>query len=385
MTDRSAVAFAKMKVGFNYPIPWNAYGIYLGSGNPPGASPGMDVWTQNLKANLLVLKNELDIHIVRIFLIGNGANYGTVSGGTVLPGPGSNIGDVTFGGTFTPPASLHPKVTIQLTEMFQAFQDTEMMVIPSLIDFKAFGRKAVILPGGFPNGATNRFDIVEVEATRRTFFDQVLRSFLTVSQPFRSVVYAWEVTNEPYWNYSPASKADFTICGGDTVSFSEMEVFLQEAVDIIESFAVTPKFRATVGHRFARDLGRLPTGKARQFHFYPHFFTKDIPLIGPKNFGVDLELPPQSETNAFLGEIGTSSVHGQPWPDLKGADAGSVRARVFERLKHAQSKGYALTLLWPDVADSKHPFPGPDPIKLSTDAQDGIKDFQKLPGPTTSP
>ena len=322
---------------------------------------------------------------MRIFLMGNAANYGTVSGGKIVPDPRSGIGDVTLGGTFTPPASLHPKVTGQLTEMFQAFQETEMMVIPSLIDFKAFGRKAVILPGGHTNGATNRFDIVQVDKTRRAFFDQVLRPFLTVSKPFRSTVYAWEVTNEPYWNYSPASNADFQICGGSTIFLWEMDTFLQEAIDIIEGFSVTPRFRATVGHRFARELNRLPTGKARQFHYYPHFFTKDIPVIGPKNFGVDLHLPEQSKTHAFLGEIGTSASHGQPWPDLNGADAGSVRKRVLERLKHAQSKGYALTLLWPDVPDSKHPFPGPDPIKLSKDAQDGIKDFHKLPRPTTSP
>ena len=42
MADRTCAVLEKMKVGFNYPIPWNVYGIYLGSGNPPGASPRME-------------------------------------------------------------------------------------------------------------------------------------------------------------------------------------------------------------------------------------------------------------------------------------------------------------------------------------------------------
>src|SRR6187399_338846 len=245
-----------MKVGFNYPVPWNVYGIYLGSGNPPGTSPGMDVWPQNLRTNLSVLKRELGIEVVRMFLLGNAANYGTVSGRTTIL-----------------PARLDPRVTEQLGEMFQAFADARMLVIPSLIDFKAFGQRQLLKAGPPPctNGCTDRQAIVNDAATRRGFFDQVLKPFLAISRPFRDVVYAWEVQNEPIWNVTEVRLTSLVtgyqrgVAGGTTVSKPAMRAFLQEAIDIIEGFDVAPRFHATVGHRFRQDLERFPTGTLRQF------------------------------------------------------------------------------------------------------------------------
>jgi hypothetical protein len=344
----------------------------------------MDVWTTNLRTNLTSLRDDLGIRVVRIFLLGNGANYGSVA-------PGLEVAGVTTTGTTTLPAALHPKVSVQLTEMFQAFDDLDMLCIPSVIDFKAFGRR-VVLKAGPPvvtNGCTNRHDIANDTTIRRAFFEQVLKPFLNISKPFRSAVYAWEVQNEPIWNVASISATtalspfQLGVAGGSTISKSTMKTFLQEAIDIIESFPVEPRYRATVGHRFKDDLGNFPTGSARQFHYYPLQVTVDPPFLDPQTIVVaDGVLPKFGETRAFLGEIASGPSHGSPWPELGGADAGGTRTRVLERLKFAQSKGYALTLLWPDVEPGAA-FPGPDPIKLSADAQNGIKDFQKLPRPTS--
>jgi len=350
-----------MLVGVNYPVPWNVYGIYLGSGNPPGSCPGMGVWPRNLAENLTILRDELGVQVVRIFLLGNAANYGTVvDGRTMLP------------------EALDPGVTRQLRAMFEAFEAAKLQVIPSLIDFKAFGERRVLGQGPVArsNGCTDRHDIVIDPVTRQRFFDQVLRTFLEVSKPFRSAIYAWEVQNEPIWNVRELSLTSLitdlerSAVGSTTIRRSEMQSFLQQAVDIIEHYDVEPRFQATVGHRFARDLERFPTGRLRQFHYYP------LRVLG---LGlVDRTLPDATITRAFLGEV-AAGTHGAPWPELAGADAAhaGARVRVRERLRLARYKGYPLTLLWPD-ADGHTSFPGPDPLKFSQAAQDGIKDFQKL-------
>lgn len=370
-----------MLVGLNYPHPWNVYGIYLGSGNPVGSQPGMDVWVTNLRNNLRLLRDDLGIRVVRIFLLGNAANYGSV-----VPGP--VVRHITTTGRLTLPTALHPKVGAQLTEMFQAFDAADMLCIPSLIDFKAFGRRVVLTPGprAVTNGCTNRHDIANDATVRQAFFEQVLRPFLELSKPFRRAVYAWEVQNEPIWNVASlsattlASPFQLDVAGGATIRNRAMQTFLEEAIDIIENFPVEPRYPASVGHRFKADLASLPTGSARQFHYYPVQVGVNVPRVGRRTLVVaDRQLPTFEETRAFLGEIAAGPRHGSPWPELRGADMGGTRTRVFERLKHARSKGYPLTLLWPDV-DPGAAFPGPDPIKLSADAQNGIQDFQKLPG-----
>src|SRR6478752_9712750 len=134
--ERTCAVGGKPIIGLNYPVPWQAYGIYLGGGNPCGSNPALDVWPANLKQNLIDLRDQLNMKIVRIFLLCNAVNYGSVS---------NDLDHV-----FTPPPSLHPKVRQQLQAMFQAFKDTNMLVIPSLIDFKAFGRFSLLDAQGDP-------------------------------------------------------------------------------------------------------------------------------------------------------------------------------------------------------------------------------------------
>lgn len=364
----TAAPRVKMAVGMNYPIPWNAYGFYFGGGGPdPGTNPLLDLWLPNLTQNLIHLRDVLNVRIVRIFLLGNAFNYGKGAGAA-----------------FTPPSVLHPKFNEHLVGMLQAFQDQRMKVIPSIIDFKAFGSKS---KGG--GGCTDKFNIAKNPADQKVFFDQVVEPFLIASKPFKSQIFAWEVMNEPFWNMSRLS-GQFApqIAGGRTLTEEEMTAFLQGALDLIEK---KHGFTGTVGHRFSGDLDDFPTGKARQFHFYSKVLNVPVPgtldaPVGAQAASFDItfkdrKVPPFSETRAFVGEFASNVDESAPWVELEGADDTSdTRVRVVERLRFLEHKGYPLALVWPDL-----PGKGPnavDPLKLSAGAQQGIIDFQTLGAPT---
>jgi hypothetical protein len=357
-------ATRNLLVGFNYPFPWNTYGEYFGGGTPPGADPRLDDWIPNLKKNLHILKADLNIWHVRIFLLCNAWNYGTVSSG-----PPNRL---------TPPAKLHPKYTDHLKKMLDAFQCEDMIVIPSLIDCVAFW------PLGRAQGTGGRADIPNDPSIRTTFLTQVLDDFLRTSASYRSSILAWEVINEPIWATS-AVHASFlamqkthkpaAVLKAD-VSSSEMTRFIDEAVKKIHAAG----FDSTVGHRYFDDLATLPTGKWRQFHYYPESVslaglgTVMLPYTDPN------PLPDYATSKAFLGEFGCmlpGKGHGGAWPELNGADTKNVETAVHERLRLLNRKGYGLALVWPDEPPKR--FPGPDPIKLSIPAQEGIKRFMKSP------
>jgi hypothetical protein len=195
--------------------------------------------------------------------------------------------------------ALHPKFIDHLQKMFLAFRDTSCLVIPSLIDFKAFGANVLLTPAvaaappiefagsviiqgtkaspAVDNGCFDRQAIVQDSAIRDVFFRQTLEAFLTASIPFKTSIYAWEVQNEPYWNIQSFLNG-FTplrFSGGPTVTESESSVFLQQGIDLIHKHG----FQSTVGHRFADDLDNLPTGSRRQFHYYP-FALGSLPIVG---------------------------------------------------------------------------------------------------------
>jgi hypothetical protein len=330
-------------LGFNYPFPWNAYGRYFGRGAPPGQEPELGRWLEELEKNLELLRERLGMRVVRLFLLCNGWNYGHLDGDE-----------------FVPPTLLHPAFAEDLARLLAVFRAQRMLLVPSLFDFKAFGRRFE------RNGAGERHAILHDDAMQRLVLRQTLSAFLDVSQDYREVFLAWEVMNEPIWNvtrFAPKSAA-----GGKTTSASSMASFLAQAVAIIEQAG----FPSTVGHRFARDLSKYPTGTVRQFHFYPTgIFRRAV---------VDRVLPPFATTQAILGEFGVQppGEQGELWPELGGADAGTTRRRTLCRLQHVRSKGYRLALLWPDGIDGDggRSLPsGADPLQLSIQAQQGIEDF----------
>src|SRR5262245_19880317 len=62
-----------MKVGFNYPWPGNRY-ITIGPNLSPRGQAQQWTQTKDMERNLKTLK-QVDVSVVRIWLMGNGANY----------------------------------------------------------------------------------------------------------------------------------------------------------------------------------------------------------------------------------------------------------------------------------------------------------------------
>jgi hypothetical protein len=346
-----------MQLGLNYPYAWNIYGRYFGGGNPPGSEPLIDHWTLNLQKNLLVLRDTLGISVVRIFLLCNAHNYGTGRPGAVEQ-----------------PSAVPAPMLAHLTRMFEAFAAARMLVIPSIIDFKAFGRYAL------DNGCGNREAILTNPRERGFFLENVVKGFAAVAKRHESAVHSLEIMNEPRWNigalYDPAH-----IAGRLRIPKADMIDFLSRAVRIVNDQGLP----STVGHRFLGDLRQLPTGTRPQFHYYPLRAKRIGPIGIPRSVDPilkDRTLPRAEVTGAFLGEIGTSAEHGEPWPELHGADDGGTRERVRERLNLARNRNYRLVLLWPDregqVFNPGLPGGGPDPIHLTAEAQQGVIDFLKV-------
>jgi hypothetical protein len=332
-----------VELGFNYPFPWNAYGRYFGRGAPPGTEPELGRWLPELQQNLGILRDRLGMKVVRLFVLCNGWNYGHLAAGRLVL-----------------PAALDTVFLSDLRQTLAIFRQERMKLIPSLFDFKAFGRS------GQKNGCGDRYDILLDPWTQRGVLEQTLAAFLEASKPYCDVIEAWEVMNEPIWNVTRL--APRAAAGGPTASPAAMSAFLNRALALIEGHG----FPSTVGHRFVRDLERYPTGSVRQFHFYPTGAFGQAVL--------DRRLPPFEATRAILGEFGVQSAgeQGEAWPELRGFDRGATRARTLARLRHVRAKGYRLALLWPDGLDGKGARslpPGADPIQLSAEAQRGIEDF----------
>jgi hypothetical protein len=343
-------------VGFNYPWAWNKFGLYFG-GDPPGSS-AMDDWLRYLRVNLHYLKTALNVLHIRIFLLCNAANYGSVSGGW-FP-------------RFSLPSRLSPKFTDHLRRMLDTFASERMLAIPSLLSYEAFWAK------GRPGGGQGRADVANDPAVRERFYEQVLEAFLAASIPYKPSIFAWEVINEPMWDTSPlhaSFRAGRPVLAPD-VSETAMRTFLNGALVRIHAAG----FGSTVGHRYFDDIARYPTGTRRQFHYYPRGLGKLVlPSTDPN------PLPTFAEAQAFVGEFSCQLPGEQTgaWPELNLADTIDVPTAVHERLRLLNAKGYPLALVWPDGPES--PFPGPDRLKLSMDAQLGIKRYLAAPRRAATP
>jgi hypothetical protein len=420
------IAPNKMEVGFNYG-PWNCYGNYFGDAGPTG-----DNWVDRLNTNLQKLK-DADITVVRIFLLGNAHNYGTLS--PVMDSSGTQAVDSTNDplNTLTVPTVIPKEMVKQIKAMFTAFLDHGMKVIPSIIDFKAFGRPiyGVDPDTGKPkliNGCTAKHHIVLEKSVRDVFVNTIVRGLLQAwkeADPKRKALYAWEIMNEPYWNccivaqlieqalqsiYSPPifpQTADgLTVAplamrslldhltGSKYIPPADMNVFLKECLQVFDA----EKVPSTVGHRFYQDpfpAGLTAMGSIKQFHYYPQRLSNDDykSLVW-----ADREVPKYSVTNAIVGEIGlegcdvekqgtkikVSWPHGAPWPQLGLADdhlripTQTPEDRVYGRLKLLEKQGYPLALIWPARPTKVYVASGEDPLdaKLSPKVQAAISKFR---------
>jgi hypothetical protein len=344
---------AAMTLGCNYPWAFNKYGLYFG---PHPAEPWMDRWLEFFAENLLEIA-ALGLKVVRIFLLCAGENYGKLvfrAGGRVA---------------FDPPRPIDAKFLEHLERMLETVKasGTGIKLVPSILDFGFFG-PVVGNSGG-------RWELAGGARLRDAFLATVLDPFLTAARPYVEHIHAWEVINEPYWNCHffapPLYRGPFRMFPHlPRVTVDAMRSFLNAALERIEAAG----FESTVGHRFYADLAYWPGGTRPQFHYYGKRVL---------SFGDPKTIPAYAETGgAFIGEIDPGDAYGRLWPELHGADR-DPRRRAFERLKLLARKGYRLSLVWPELGWSAPEDKDPvawqahlaDPLKLTPETKDGIKQF----------
>jgi len=109
------------------------------------------------------------------------------------------------------------------------------------------------------------------------------------------------------------------------------------------------------------SFGSSCVGTIRHFHYY-HVISPYFGIGGDDN-----KLPEFSESQAILGEFGSSP--NELWAeDLAGKD-GDEKNTCFERLRVAAGKGYKLAMAWPNGGED-------DPIlSFTQDARDSIRRF----------
>lgn len=365
-----------MQLGFNYPWAFNKYGFYfglhleeptllsspanssfpLGNLDPlsevPGEEMWMEQWLPEFLQRAIYLKTNLNVSVIRIFLMCNALNWGK-----------------TVDGVLIAPPYLHPRFIYHLETLLEHAAQAQVKLIPSLLDFgiddPALGKK-------------RRTAIISDPKLRQVFFSQVLDPMLQASKPFAKTIYAWEVMNEPSWLVSPFWPHSY-FPRKRNVTYEQLKSFLREALDRIEAQG----FGSTVGHRFSSDLSKYATGTLPQFHYYPkRIYPPKFIMASDERELPDARMPAITKT-AFLGEFGVRPDQGDPWRELRGKDF-DVSASVVERFRAAEGKHYPLALLWPDLSfdEANRLYPAAiDPLKLSPDADAG---FRRLRTRTTA-
>lgn len=359
-----------LEVGYNYTWPFNRYGTSIGPrdlGNDPptGVNDATPVWATTLPRNLAILRDDLKITKVRMFLLSNAFNYGKR--------PIDPLDNGNF--IFFAPTPAHPLFFSHFRTMLQIFKREGMQILPSLIDFGAF------YPIGQAGGGRRSI----LTAQRQTFISTVLQPMLAVSNEpgLAETIFAWEVVNEPLWNVTGLPVRPHTSSTGPDTTVAIMKTFIQDCLNAIEGAG----FQSTVGHRRLADLSVLPTGTMPQFHYYA------LDAAGTGLLGIDdpdpiptfsqLAQSPRT-VNAFVGEFsadksGTdllSNGPGRPWPECNQRDL-TVLDASFERLKVLARKGYKLAFVWPDRSDNTPETKDNDEIKLTDDARSSIKRFTR--------
>jgi hypothetical protein len=82
---------------------------------------------------------------------------------------------------------------------------------------------------------------------------------------------------------------------------------------------------------------------------------------GCTSTGLDCQAPRRDEPELPMsGRLMINNGHGDLWPQLNGADAGTTDTRVLARLNFIRAQGYPLALIWPDGLD-EHSKSSPAP------------------------
>jgi hypothetical protein len=326
-----------MDAGVNYP--WFSYGWDFGPA-PPGWRSGNDpAWVAHIGQHLQHL-SAIGISVVRWFILGDGLTYGT---GPDAPKPDRAAPGDRAGWRFDPPA-----LAGEFREHFEAVlrsfaaQNTgprqPIRLLPVLADYKfcepgvwPVSREDPAIRESVPDQGWVKGGRAEAITTdRRPFIEQVLKPLLELSCGYRDAIYAWDVFNEPEWvtnGWHPDRGNDHP------VNESDMRAFLEDSMSAIREAG----FNSTIGFGLIETIRQTRVyADINQFHHYTDGsrFLERNPL-DPRHPGI-------------IGEFATSTAE-DTWPELR-----QRSQRVLERLKLAESQGYALALAWSFQAEDRH-------------------------------
>jgi len=281
----------------------------------------------------------LGISVIRWFILGDGLAYGT---GPDAPRPDRLAMRDEAAWRFGPPA-----LTLEFQEHFEALLrgfaaqsagPHPIRLLPVLVDYKfcepgtwPVGTEDPALPQRVPDVGWVKGGRVEAITTnRRRFIDQVLRPLLRLSSGYRDAIYAWDVFNEPEWvtnGWHPDRRNDHP------VNEVEMRAFLEDSMSAIRQAG----FRSTIGFSVIETIRQTRLyADINQFHHYTD---------GSRS----LERNPFDPRHpGIIGEFATSTAE-DTWPELRRRGQ-----RILERLRLAESQGYALALAWSFQATDRH-------------------------------
>ena len=325
-----------MDAGVNYP--WFSYGWDFGPA-PPGWRSGNDpAWLPHIGQHLRHMA-ALGISVIRWFILGDGLTYGTGPDAPKLDRPAMRD---RSGWSFGPPV-----LAREFQEHFEALLQSfavqsagphPVRLLPVLVDYKfcepgiwPVGKEDPARPQRITDAGWVKGGRVEAITTnRRRFIEQVLRPLLRLSSGYRDAIYAWDVFNEPEWvtnGWHPDRRDDHP------VNESEMRAFLGDSMSAIRQAG----FTSTIGFSVIETIRRTRLyADINQFHHYTD---------GSRS----LERNPFDPRHpGIIGEFATSTAE-DTWPELR-----QRSQRVLDRLRLAESQGYALALAWSFQATDRH-------------------------------
>ncbi len=317
-----------MRVGINYP--WMNYGWDFGE--PPIKDNGAPwgpraAWRATIDSELRGFR-ALGLFALRWFILADGMAWGI---GDRQPRKDDGILGAWH---FEPPGPLSPAFVEDFSFLLACCRSAGMLLLPSLIDFR-FCQAGLPVEGTSACVKQGRGEVLLHAEKRHAFLDQVLRPLLAASHPFRDVIYAWELMNEPEW----CTESDDSLIDAwnprRIIPQQDMLAFLREGVGLINGAG----FVSSVGfnrHATLRAWDSPGLGVTlHQFHYYAS--TPELP-----RHTFDPRWP------CIVGEF-ASAPH-RPWPELGDAQD------VFSRLCLIAEHGYPAAFLW-----SARTMPDPPP------------------------
>ncbi len=344
-----------LQVGINYPwinYDWDFGEPPVGTGGHPWGPRA--AWHSRIAADFAAF-HAIGIRVVRWWVLSSGLLYGIGSEAPRRGGAGWSVATV-------------PRLASEIVDDFRSalpfVRAANLRLIPVFVDFHMFLDPPASATSGADYIKGGRHDLISDATKRPTFLNNALQPLLNACRGFDDVIYAWDLINEPEWCVrNPGSGVPRS--GHPTLDRSAMLAFLREGVRMINraGFASSVGFASynTIGvwNSIALDVQR------HQFHYYPrgnnlprHTFDPRWPII--------------------VGEF-ASAPH-QTWPEIAALERSSPGDILYNRLRHVESKGYPLALIWSAQDPPPTPSPGePQVVDWSTAARAQVRRFTGAP------